>query len=47
MNEKVRAYLILIQRGKLTLDEVPQEFRDEVEQALVPVEVEEVGESHE
>lgn len=34
MNENIQAYVILIKKGKLTLDEVPQEFRDEVARVL-------------
>lgn len=34
MKENIQAYVILIQKGKLTLDEVPQEFRDEVAKQL-------------
>lgn len=34
MNENIQAYVILIQKGKLTLEEVPQEFRDEVAKQL-------------
>ena len=34
MNENIRAYVILIKQGKLTLDEVPEELREQVAQAL-------------
>lgn len=34
MNENIQAYVILIKKGKLTLDEVPQELRDEIARAL-------------
>ena len=34
MNENIQAYVILIRKGKLTLEEVPQEFRDEVAKQL-------------
>jgi hypothetical protein len=34
MKEDVQAYVLLVQRGKITLEQVPQEIRLEVEQAL-------------
>lgn len=34
MNENIQAYVILIKKGKLTLDQVPQEFRDEIAKQL-------------
>lgn len=34
MNENIQAYVILIKKGRLTLDEVSQEFRDEVAKVL-------------
>jgi len=34
MKENIRAYVILIQQGKLTLEQVPEEFREQVTQAL-------------
>lgn len=34
MNENIQAYVILIKKGKLTLDEVPRELRDEIARAL-------------
>lgn len=34
MNENIQAYVILIKKGKMTLEEVPSEFREEVRQAL-------------
>ena len=30
MNENIQAYVILIRKGKLTLEQVPDEFREEV-----------------
>ena len=34
MNENIRAYVILIQQGKLTLEQVPEDLREQVTQAL-------------
>ena len=31
MNEQIMAYVILIQKGKITIDNVPSEFKEEVE----------------
>jgi ABC-type multidrug transport system ATPase subunit len=30
MKENITAYVILIKKGKLTLDQVPEEFKEEV-----------------
>lgn len=35
INEQIRAYVILIERGRMTLDEVPEELKSEVEKLLV------------
>jgi hypothetical protein len=34
MKENITAYAILIKKGKLTLEKVPQEFREEVAKLL-------------
>lgn len=34
MNENIQAYVILINKGKMTLEEVPIEFREEVAKHL-------------
>ena len=34
MNENVQAYLLLVQRGKITIDDVPSEYREEVAKYL-------------
>jgi hypothetical protein len=34
MNENIQAYVILIQKGKMTIDQVPEELREEVKQQL-------------
>ena len=31
MNEQIMAYVILIQKGKITIENVPSEFKEEVE----------------
>jgi len=30
MNENIQAYVILIHKGKMTLEQVPEEFREQV-----------------
>lgn len=34
MNENIQAYVILIKKGKLTLEQVPEELRDEVQKEI-------------
>lgn len=34
MNETIMAYVILIQKGRINLDNVPLEYREQVEEKL-------------
>jgi hypothetical protein len=34
MKENITAYAILIKKGKLTIDQVPEEFKEEVNKLL-------------
>lgn len=34
MNENIQAYVILIKKGKMTLEQVPDEFREDVAKQL-------------
>jgi hypothetical protein len=34
MKENITAYVILIKKGKMTLEQVPQEFKEEIKNIL-------------
>jgi hypothetical protein len=34
MKENITAYVILIKKGKMTLEQVPEEFREEVQKEV-------------
>lgn len=40
VNEQIIAYVLLIKRGKMTLDDVPEQWRSQVEEVLITEEVE-------